>query len=64
MHSPVDLVKGVVIDGLHCLLLGVTLHLLNLWFDKRNRDRDFYVGDKVCCTCTFIIRYVQRCFLD
>ena len=47
LHDPLDIVKGFVIDDLHCLFLGVTKHLLSLWFDKKYQTRDFYVGDKV-----------------
>ena len=35
-HPPFDLRRDVVIDSLHCLYLGVTLALLNLWFGKDN----------------------------
>ena len=30
LHDPLDLVKGFVIDDLHCLFLGVTKHMLGL----------------------------------
>ena len=49
LHRPLDIVKGVVIDDLHCMFLGVTRHLINLWFDKKWSRQDFYVGNKVCC---------------
>ena len=34
-----NLVWGVVIDDLHGVFLGVTLALLNLWFDKANKTK-------------------------
>ena len=49
VHKPVDLVKAVVIDDLHCLFLGVTKLLISLWFSKTYRSFDFYIGGKVCC---------------
>ena len=42
-----DLVWGVVIDDLHGIFLGVTLTLLHLWFDKSNKTKPFYIGNKV-----------------
>ena len=53
-HPPFDVSKGVVIDVLHGLYLGVVLSLLSLWFDKVNRNMPFYIGDKVCT-------YVHTC---
>ena len=47
LHDPLDLVKGFVIDDLHCLFLGVTKHMLSLWFDKKYRSHNFYIGEKV-----------------
>lgn len=42
-----DLVWGVVIDDLHGIFLGVTLTLLHLWFDKANKTKLFFIGNKV-----------------
>ena len=42
-----DVVKGVVIDDLHGIFLGVTLTLLHLWFDKANKGKAYYIGNKV-----------------
>ena len=59
IHQPLDLVKGIVIDGLHSLFLGVTLHLLNLWFGKAYRGCAFFIGDKVssasCTVCAYFV---------
>ena len=47
LHRHFDLVGGVVIDDLHGVYLGVMLSLLHLWFDKTNRGKPFFIGDKV-----------------
>ena len=39
LHPFLDLVKGVVVDDLHGVFLGVTLTLLRLWLDKANRSK-------------------------
>lgn len=65
LHKPVDIVKAIVIDDLHCLFLGVTKLLISLWFSKKYRSLDFYIGGKVssfresmvshgCDCCTFL----------
>jgi hypothetical protein len=41
------MVKGVAVDSLHCIYLGVTLQLLKLWLDKTHRSEDFYIENKV-----------------
>lgn len=46
LHNPFDLVKGTVVDALHCLFVGVASRLVSLWFDK-SRGKDFYIGNKV-----------------
>ena len=43
LHDPLDLIKGFVIDDLHCLFLGVTKHMLSI----KSTDHDFYSGNKV-----------------
>ena len=35
LHPTFDVVHGIVVDDLHGLFLGVTLTLLNIWFDKK-----------------------------
>ncbi len=47
LHPFLDLVKGVVVDDLHGVFLGVTLTLLRLWFDKGERDKPYFIGNKV-----------------
>ena len=48
LHSAFDPVKGVVIDYLHCVLLGVTKMLIRKWFDDVNKRKPFFIGHKVC----------------
>lgn len=33
IHTPFDLVKGTVVDGLHAICIGVVHQLLRLWTD-------------------------------
>ncbi len=47
LHPFLDVVKGVVIDDLHGIYLGVTLSMLHLWFDKANKEKLFFLGNKV-----------------
>lgn len=47
LHNPFDLAKGTVVYALHCIFLGVASRLVSLWFDKNNRGKDFYIGNKV-----------------
>ena len=46
---------GVIVDDLHCLYLGVASHLIELWFDKKYRDKDHYIGQKVQCTTNCLL---------
>ena len=47
LHPFFDLSEGVVIDDLHGVYLGVTLSLLHNWFDRSNRGKPCYIGNKV-----------------
>ena len=47
IHPPFNLVKGIVADYLHCVLLGVSKMLLKLWLQGANHSKAFYVGGKV-----------------
>ena len=42
-----DIVRGVALDYMHCILLGVMKMLLNLWFDKAYRNESFYAGNLI-----------------
>ena len=37
LHRPFNLAKGIAVDDLHCIFLGVTSDLLHYWFDKTFR---------------------------
>lgn len=43
-HRPFNVVKGVVIDCLHCVLLGMSTMLLNTWLNTSNAQKPFYLG--------------------
>ena len=47
IHPPFGIVRGIAVDSLHCVHLGVTKHLLSLWFDRGHKTKDYYIGDKV-----------------
>ena len=42
-----DIIRGVALDYMHCILLGVVKMLLNLWFDKAYRNESFYAGNLI-----------------
>lgn len=42
-----DIINGVTIDYMHCVLLGVTRQLLELWFDSENHTERFYKGRRL-----------------
>jgi len=42
-----NVIKGNVIDYMHCVLLGVTKMLLKLWFDSQHSKEMWYWGTKV-----------------
>ena len=45
--SNFDLVKGMVCDYMHCVMLGVTKMLMELWFQAKHRQRPFSIRNKV-----------------
>lgn len=47
LHPPCDIVKGIVVDYMHTVLLGVVPALLNLWLSKENKDKPYFIGNKV-----------------
>ena len=47
LHQQLDFCRGVVIDSLHCIFLGVVLQLLKLWFDKPYRKNQYSISNKV-----------------
>lgn len=42
-----DIVRGTVVDYMHCLCEGVIDQLLMQWFDKSNLKKAFYLGSTV-----------------
>ena len=49
LHRPYDISKGIAIDDLHAIFLGVTLDLLRFWFDTKHRTEVFSLRSQVCC---------------
>lgn len=47
LHQPFNLVKGVIVDDLHGLFLGVTKTLLSLWFTEKYKSCYFSIARKV-----------------
>ena len=47
-HPPFDLVKGVVVDAMHCVFLGVMAKtLIPLWCDTTHRFKPFSIRRNV-----------------
>jgi hypothetical protein len=42
-----DIVRGVSVDYMHCVLLGCVRMLLTLWFDKSHRNELYYIAAKM-----------------
>lgn len=42
-----DLIRGVAVDYMHCVLLGVTRLLLRLWFSSTHHKELYYIGKHV-----------------
>jgi hypothetical protein len=42
-----DIVRGFVVDNLHCIDLGVTRQLGHLWFDSNNHNEPWYLGKHI-----------------
>lgn len=55
LHQPLDVIRGFTLDDLHCVYLGVTLKLMHLWFDSINRQKPYYIGNKVINSCTMYL---------
>lgn len=47
IHHPLQLPPAMVIDDLHCVYLGVTKHLIKLWFNTEYRHASFSIRNKV-----------------
>ena len=44
LSSLLDLVHGIPLDYMHCVLEGVVKRLMHLWFDSSNHTEPFYLG--------------------
>ena len=42
-----DFTKIFPVDWMHAVLLGVTKALLRLWLDNKEKNKVFFIGDKV-----------------
>ena len=42
-----DIVRGMPLDYMHGVLLGVVKMLFSLWFDSKYKKERFYIGDKI-----------------
>ena len=42
-----DIIKGMSVDYMHCVLLGVTRQVLHLWFDSKHHQEMWYLGANV-----------------
>lgn len=47
MHSPFDIAKGLAVDSLHVIFLGITKDLLKYWFDKSKKGLSTSIYSKV-----------------
>lgn len=42
-----DIIKGIAVDYMHCVLLGVTKMLMTLWFDKTHAAEDWNISKRL-----------------
>ena len=42
-----DIVRGIAIETMHCVYLGVVKQLVGLWFNSKHSGQKWYCGDKV-----------------
>lgn len=57
-----DIVRGMPLDYMHGVLLGVVKMLFSFWFDSRYKKEPFNINDKIS-TVDFISR-LPRCIKD
>jgi hypothetical protein len=53
----VNLTKVFPVDWMHCVLLGVSKYMMNLWFGHANKNRNFHIGENVSIFLYCIIPY-------
>lgn len=67
-----DIIRGVTVDYMHCVLLGVQKMLLTLWTDTTNKSEKFYIGGFIpvlddrmkALTTPNLINRSPRCIAD
>ena len=42
-----NIIRGVAVDYMHCVLLGVVKMLLHLWFDKSQKGQPYFCGNNL-----------------
>ena len=42
-----DIIHGTAIDYMHCVCEGVVEQLLNSWFSQDNKDKLYFIGNRV-----------------
>lgn len=42
-----NIIKGVAVDYMHCVLLGVAKMLLHLWFDNGQKGKPYFCGNNI-----------------
>lgn len=47
MNTLFDVMRGTVVDYMHCVCEGVIGQLISRWLDKSNSKLSFYLGSKV-----------------
>ena len=47
LHCPFDLAKGIAVDDLHCIYIGVTSDLLHYWVDKTFWGKQYSIQAQV-----------------
>ena len=45
--QPFNIIRGVAIDYMHCVLLGIVKMHLTLWFDKTHRNEPFSIAPRI-----------------
>lgn len=42
-----DIILGIDVDWMHCVALGICRQFARLWFDTKNHEEDFYLGNYI-----------------
>ena len=38
-----DVIKGIPVDYMHCVLIGVVKNMVKLWFNSTNHRKEWYM---------------------